>query len=95
MSSPLQCPNCGVLATVFQNANNVRALAMLEGDLFLCADCAHISVVNAGGFRLLTQEEFDKLSQEEKSDIRFAIKCIIAKVRQEKNISIINKPWLN
>lgn len=70
-----------------------------NGDLLLCPDCGHLSVViqhitGSPSTRPLLESEYYALSREELTDLTFAIRVIQARHAKEQR-KLILPPWFS
>lgn len=79
---PLRCANSACKMQLF----NLKSVDMLRtppriGDLAICGSCGNVSKVTLTGTELITKEEFNKLTEDEKKDLTFAARAITRKLR--------------
>lgn len=70
------CPNC---QTALDMAKSVTpGEKPSPGDVFVCGNCSKVSIFDAKGLHVMTEEEWKTLTPEESWDLKFAVRNIEA-----------------
>lgn len=75
------CSSCNMEFTAAKPVDLIDSAPQI-GDLMLCGLCGKPNIVSLEGLRLMTEEEFSSLSEDEMKDLVFAQRAIQKKVRE-------------
>lgn len=80
------CPNCNTALADIHQTDIVKS-EPAPGDLHFCGECATISrYVTPHLIEKLTPEKLQNFSDEELSDIKFAVRCILSRTKQKQDL---------
>lgn len=75
------CPQCHVALEALKETKGLDLKPSYD-DLFFCGNCAAVSHFSLTGLVLLTQAEFDALSQDERDELQYAVRQCEAAAKQ-------------